>query len=279
MNKFLESLGVIALVCLSFVYTEKTVDVVKEYDEIMVEIKKQNNNYKVDAKDVLIDGDTIIPGLKGKQINENKSYSKMKRYGKFNSSLFVYEDLLPKKSIDDYLNKYIISGNPNKNMISIIFLVNENDDITDILSTLKEKNIKANFFIDSKWLEKNENLLFDIIKLGHNVGNLNIDNQNGNYSWTDTIVKKVGKQKNGYCYAAKKDSNILKYCSLLKNHTIIPNIIVDNYPLKEIKDKIKSGSIIALKINETTKKELGTVISYISSKGYKIVNLNEHLSE
>ena len=110
MKKLFESLGVITLICLSFLYTEKTVEVVKEYDEIMIEIKKQNKNFKVNAIDAIIDNNTIIPGLKGKKINEDKSYSKMKRYGKFNSNLLEYEDILPTISIKNNLDKYVISG-------------------------------------------------------------------------------------------------------------------------------------------------------------------------
>lgn len=279
MKKLFESLGVITLICLSFLYTEKTVEVVKEYDEIMIEIKKQNKNFKVNAIDAIIDNNTIIPGLKGKKINEDKSYSKMKRYGKFNSNLLEYEDILPTISIKNNLDKYVISGNSNKKMVSLVFLVDSESDINSIIKVLNNKKIKANFFIDATWLEKNEKLLLELIRSGHNVGNLNIENTTGNYAWTDNMIKKISNKNNGYCYSEKENEKLLKICSNTNNYTIKPTIISGNYPLKKIKENIKAGSIISLKINSTTIKELSLIINYINSKGYEISNLNDLLEE
>lgn len=281
MKKIFEGIGILSLVCLSFLYTEKAVDVVKEYDEIMVSIKEENENYKIEAKDAVIHEDTIIPGMKGKEVNINKSYSKMKRYGKFNSNLLEYNEILPTVTIQDNYEKYIISGNAEKNMVSLIFLVEENDSINDILKVLDEKEIKGNFFVDGKWLENHNEELVELIEQGHNVGNLsyNRDYTDSSYAWMDTFIKKVGKQEIGYCYNEVADSNALKLCALSKNYTIRPNIIVKNYPLKEIKDQLSAGSMISIPINKTVQKELPVIINYIVSKGYQITTLMEHLSE
>ena len=85
-------------------------------------------------------------------------------------------------------------------------------------------------------------------------------------------------------YSTKCEREEIEICSLFfcknsNNYTIKPNIIIEKYPLKEIKENIKPGSIIAIKINDTLTKELGLIINYINSKGYQIVNLSEHLSE
>ena len=237
MKKLFEGIGIVALVCISFVYTEQTVNVVKEYDEIMISIKKENDNYKVEAKDAIIQEDTIIPGINGKEVNINDSYSKMKRYGKYNSNLLSYQEVSPNISLKNQFDKYIISGNVEKNMISFIFLVEENDTIDSILHTLNSKKIKGNFFVDGKWLEKNNNELVNLIKQGHTVGNLsyNRDYSHSSFAWLDTFIKKVGKQEIGYCYNEVADVTSLQLCSLSKNYTIRPNIIVKNYPLKETK--------------------------------------------
>ena len=49
--------------------------------------------------------------------------------------------------------------------------------------------------------------------------------------------------------------------------------------LKIIKEKLQNAAIISLPINQTIEIELKTVIDYIKSKGYKIVKLDELLSE
>ena len=84
MKNFFQIVGIISLLCFSFIYTEKTVTVVKEFDDIMIQIKEQNELYKILPTEATIADDTIIPGLNGSEIDIDKSYSKMKRYGKYN---------------------------------------------------------------------------------------------------------------------------------------------------------------------------------------------------
>ena len=44
MFKIFRNIGLISLVFISFIYTEQLVSVVKEYDEIMIEIKNNADN-------------------------------------------------------------------------------------------------------------------------------------------------------------------------------------------------------------------------------------------
>ena len=281
MKKLFEAVGFITLICLSFVYTEKTVNVVKEYDDIMITIKEKNEEYKIKPKNAKIDKNTIIPGLKGKKINENKSYSKMKRYGSYNGNLLVYDEVKPTISVKNNFDKYIIKGNEEKNMISLIFIIGENDKIDKILKILKSRDIKANFFIDVLWLEKNEEKLIKIIKNGHNVGSigLNGDYSDSNYPWIDNKIKTTTKKDFSYCYNEVEDINALKICSNYNNYTIRPNIIVSKNPFAEVKEKISPGSIISFGVNDAVENEMSLIIEYIKSKGYTISTLEEHLEE
>jgi peptidoglycan/xylan/chitin deacetylase (PgdA/CDA1 family) len=281
MKKFFQTIGMISLICLSFIYTEKTVNVVKEVDSIMIEIKKENSKYKEEPVDAIIDSNTIIPGLNGKSINENKSYANMKRVGNYNPNLLEYQTVNPQKSIKKIYDKYVISGNSKKSMVSLIFIVKNNDNIDNILSILSSKNVKANFFIDSIWMENNNDKLTQLINSGHNVGNLsyNMDYTHSDFIWMDTIIKKIGKQKIGYCYSNENNDEALKICAIHKNYTIRPSIITSNHPSTEVKEAIKSGSIISFPINTVVNQQLSTIINYINSKGYKIDTLTNLLSE
>lgn len=281
MKTFFRNIGIITLLIFSFVVTEQTSMAVKDNDEIMIEIKKNISNFQTDAVDAYIGDDTIIPGINGKQVDINKSYENMKRLGYYNSNLIEYEILKPNISVQKKYDKYIISGNKNKNMISLIFLVEDNDNIDNILNILNEKNVKASFFIDGNWLEKNNDKSKEIYQMGHNLGNLSY-NRNYNSSsflWMDTIIKKVINQNFSYCYVETKNEEVLKICNMNKDYTILPNIIIkDNY-LTNIKNEIKSGSIISLKINKELENNLGIIINYIKSKGYILETLYNHLDE
>lgn len=107
------------IIIISFIYTKSLVSVVKNYDDIMIKIKQEKHKYYIKPIEAIIENDTIIPGIKGKEVDINKTYSKMKRYGKYEESLIVLKDIEVKNHIDK--DKYIISGNKNKNMVTLIF--------------------------------------------------------------------------------------------------------------------------------------------------------------
>lgn len=281
MKKFFSLLGLITLFIFSFYYTEKTVSVVKEFDEIMIEIKEFANTKKVDSENATIKEDTIIPGKNGLEVDINKSYSKMRKYGKFNESLLYTEEVTPKKTITNNYDKYVISGNPEKRQISFIFLVKNNDDVEKIVDIANNNNVKFNFFIDNDWLEKNNETVLNLINEKHSIGNIsnNFNYDDPDFAWIDTVIKRIGKQNTSYCYLEEKDNDALELCSINKNYTIIPNLILKNNIYTEIKEKVEPGNIISLEINDSVIKELPVVINYLKSKDFTITNLETHLSE
>lgn len=280
MKKFFEYLGLFTLVCFSFFYTEKTTSVVKELDDIMIKIKEKAPSYNTEVVEAIVNENTIIPGISGKEVDINSSYQKMRKMGVFNEEYFEYKYIKPKELLKNNLNKYIVSGNSNKNEVSLVFLVDERSNIHNILTILDGKQIKANFFVDGNWFEQNNDEVIKLIEEGHNVGNLsyNKDYQDSSFIWMDTIIKKIGHQNISYCYKTENKKD-LENCALQKNYTISPTIEVDKYPLINVKNNLKSGSIIAFKINNTLIKELELIIKYINSKDLNIVNLETLLNE
>lgn len=280
MKKLFQIIGFISLIGFSFFYTEKTISVVKEYDDIMINIKSVSNKYQKDYIDASIVGNKIIPGVSGVKVDLNRSYSKMKRYGSFEESLIVLKKVNPSILLEKNKHKYIISGNQNKKMVSLIFLVDANSNIDNIIKILDKKGVKGNFFVDGKWLEKNSNLVPILIRENHVIGNLSYNNDylDSSFVWMETIIEKIGKQSVGYCYTEVENKDIIDTCKLNDNYTIMPSIVVKNSPYMEVRENLKSGSIISFKINSRLEEELPIIINFIKSKGYKIENLNEHLS-
>lgn len=277
MKKYFQIVGIIALACFSFIFTEKTALMVRNSDTLMQAIKENESLYKIESVNASISGDTIVPGIGGKRVNDNKSYSNMKRLGEFNSNLLVYDYFLPEITLTKTYDKYVIGGNPRKKMVSIIIKVSDKDNINELIKVIGDT--KVNLFIDGSWLEKNESTLQNL--RNYNIGNLsyNSDYSKSGFIWMNTIINKYSNQKNKYCYQEEKNDDYLKICTLQKNYTILPSIVIKDNPLIEIKNNIKAGSIISLSINEKTIKELPLIINHINSKGYTIVNLDELLSE
>ena len=279
MKKIFQIIGLISLTCFSFFITEKTATVVSDLDEIMIEIKDKKDEYKNDPIDAIIKNNTIIPGISGRKVNVNKSYKNMKTNGYFSEKLFVYDYTKPKISIEDNIDKYIIKGNPNKRMVSLIFRLYGEDNIDDILSIINNYGIKATFFVDYNWFTNNNDLIKDMIKSGHIISPYMEDYTDSNFEWMDMVIKKVNKQTVGFCYNIDDNEDNLNICKLKGSYTIKPIVISDKTPLVDIKNKIESGSLMLLTNNSELKKELSTIIIYIKSKGFKITNLEEHILE
>ena len=272
-------IGLISLICFSFFITEKTSIVVSDLDDIMIEIKANYKKYKTDSKDAIIENNTIIPGIRAKEVNIKKSYKNMKTNGYYSDKLFIYDYKNPKVSLSDNIDKYIVKGNTNKRMVSLIFKVTNDTNIDDILNIINNYNIGVTFFIDSNWFTNNNQLIQELIKKGHNIGILMDDYSSSDYEWLDMVIKKINKQKNSFCYSIKDNETNLKSCIEKNNYPIRPIEINDTTPLVDIKEKLEAGSILSLNINSQVRKELSTIIIYIKSKGYNLDNLENHLLE
>ena len=279
MKKIFQVIGFITLLLFTFTYTNKITSVIKENDDLLKQIEDIENQYIIEPINAVIKDNTIIAGISGSKINVKESYKKMKKIDEFNTNLLVYESIKPEISVLDYYDKYIIKS--NKNEVSLLFLVEQNNNIEKILNILNNYEIKATFYVDGNWFENNNEKIIDLIEDGHTIGNLGYNysyNVNG-ISWMNTIVTKIGNQKYTYCYIEEENEDILKICKNNNSYTIIPNIIVKNNPLITIKQNLEKGSIISLKINDTTLNELPLIIEYINSKDLNIVNLEELLDE
>lgn len=279
MKKTFEVIGFLSLILFTFFYTSKITTVIKENDDLLIQLKEYQEQYKESAIDAVIIDNKISAGLSGSEINIKESYEKMKKVNSFNANLLVYEKIKPNISVLDYHDKYIVKG--KKESVSLVFLVEQTSNIEKILNILDNYDVKATFYIDGNWFENNNEKVIELIENNHTVGNLgyNYNYDVNGISWMNTIVTNIGKQKYTYCYLEEENDDFLNICKNNKSYTIIPSIIVKTNPLITIKKNLENGSIISLKINDSTIIELPLIIEYINSRNLNIINLEELLDE
>lgn len=279
MKNIIKFIGLLSLICFSFFYTDKVMDVALEQDKIMINIKNSKDNYKIKAIDAIINNDTIIPGIYGREVDIDKSYSNMKSIGIFHKNYFIYNDIKPDISIVDNRNKYIISANRNKQSVSLIFIINNFNDLNIMYNFIKTKDIKINLFFDYDILIDKINYLskFKNAKI-YSYGNNGIYTKD-NLIYINNLIERVTKNKANYCLVTKKDKDKLKICSDSLNYTIFPSLIIDNNLLYNVKNKLVKGSLILVDINDSNMKQLVSVIDYINSKGLEIEYIDDLLSE
>ena len=222
MQNFLKMVGLLVLFVMSFYYTEKTITVVRDMDEIMVELKQKSKAYTKESVDAKIKDDTIIPGISGKSVNLNKSYIKMKEYGKFNENLLVYQKKEPAHLLKENYDKFVIGGNKEKRMVSLIFLVDEQDEIDSIRTIVKRKKVGVTFFLDGEFVEANLEELEEIKKVGHTLGNYGYhqDYDDSSFIW---IVFKTCRTKAKLLFFKKEKYENFKCLSFVSKLYNRPN--------------------------------------------------------
>ena len=280
-KKVIQVISVTLLMLFSFFYTNKSIELIRENDPIMKQIKETNMKYKVEPVNATIIGNKIIPGKSGKEIDYQKTYAKMKKYGTYNETLTVLKEIEPAISADDYYDKYIVQGNTERKNVSLVFKTDTISNLLSILNILNQKNISATFFVDGLLLENNTSLFETMTQNNHELEILSYDNKydeiyfDSALNYLSSITKREGK----YCYAEYDQKEVIELCSKLKLHTIIPTVKTTTMPYKEIKDKLYNSAIISLPLSTITEEQLPAIIDYIKQKGYTFLSLEELLSE
>lgn len=280
LKKFFSSLGLMTLFVLSFFYTDKVVSIVREQDPLMIAIKEYKESLDIKPVSAIIDGDSIIPGINGCKVDEIASYQNMNPIGKFRANEMEYIEVVPKLSLKNIYNKYIVKG--NRSSISIIIKVNDLYNVDSILSLLSRNNVKASFFLDGEYIESNPKDLYDIIKEGHEIYN---DGYQGEYQeeyieWTNQIINQISKNTSNFCLAPKEEEDTLEICSNYKMHTIKPTKVLNFHTrFIDFNKTIEKGDILLFDNNDRTIEELNTTIHYLTKKGYTFEVLSKQLSE
>lgn len=278
---YLTVIGICLLTVFSFYYTNKLIEFSKSKDPIMIEIMKNKDDYNKLSIDALINNNYIIPGSEGLEVDVDKSYTKMKKLGKYNDNLYVYDVVKPTISIKDNYDKFVINGNITKKEVSLVFKADDLKNIENINKILFNNNVSATFFIDGNIKDDDINILKILDESNNYFGNLGY---NKKYSiktikYTNALLDRIDEDNHNYCYVEKDDINVLKTCSEVKMYTIKPMVVSNIFPFTYIKQNLENGKIFSLDTNSYTLKQLDLIIKYVRQKGYDFVTLEEILNE
>jgi len=113
-----------------------------------------------------------IPGYNGLTVDVEASFNRMIRNGKFDESLVVYKELPPAVRLADLPPAPIYKGNPEKPMVTFLINVAWGDEfIRPMLDVLDDHDVKVTFFLDGSWTAKTPDLVKEIYRQGHEIGN------------------------------------------------------------------------------------------------------------
>lgn len=266
------------LIAFSFYYTNKVAGIVRGKDPIMQSIKEEKANYEKKAINANVSGDNIIPGKNGKKVNIEASFQKMSQYGKYNDSLYVFDEVEPEVSINTYFDKYVESGREDSKDVALVFDILRFDNMDDVLSLLESNNVTATFFVDGLFMENNRSLLENVSKKGYEIELLSYNGSYDKIYFESSlhVLNDITKDRPKYCVAHYDKKEVLDICNSLSLHTVIPSVDTSNNSFGVVKNKLRGGSIIGL---SNSRVNLNTIINYIKQKGYNLVRLDTLLQE
>lgn len=266
------------LLLLSFIYTDKVFNEARGNDPLMKEVISYKRAHDVKPVEPKIKDDEMILGMSGLIINEEKSYKNMKEDDSFNKQKLVYDKAKPNTSIDKTYDYYITNG-ISKNMVSIIFKVNNSTNVSKLLSILAKTDVTVNFFIDGSYLEKNVETAFSMVNLNSEIYNLGYDNKYSKnmISVTNNLIESITLKDSLFCLNSTKNDNYKDICASKKMLTISPKLV--NPSIIDLKKNLSKGVMIAYDLDEFDTSKFNFIINVIESRGYKIKGLSKLINE
>lgn len=280
--------------------SHEIVNVTKTEDVLYKEIQQKKSMYTEAPQDAKIDKVwKKTPGRNGVKVDVKKSYDQMKKEGEFDESLLVYEQAPPKVTFKDLPSSPIYRGHPEKEMVAFLINVSWGTEyIPDILSILKENDIKATFFIEGKWAKENADLVKMIDEQGHTIGNhaynhpdmARLSNQEitEQITQTNTIIEAI-IDKTPKWFAPPSGSftdNVVDIAHNVKMETILWTVDTIDWKnpsvsvmMNRVMTDIHPGATILMHPTTSVVQGLSPMIKDIKKKGYNIGTIDQLVSE
>jgi peptidoglycan-N-acetylglucosamine deacetylase len=196
----------------------------------------------------------------------------------------------------------VTKAETTEKVVALTFDDGPTDNTDEILSILKEENVKATFFVTGREIEENFEEAKKLAEAGHEIGNHSYSHKRmvlkipsfikNEIEITDELIRKAGyegtiqfRPPNG-----KKLIVLPRYLDKHDRKTILWNMEPDSYPeiasdsekiVMHVNENIEPGSIILLHVmydsREESMKSVKGIITELKAKGYKFQTVSEML--
>ncbi|TNJ66158.1 hypothetical protein FE784_10785 [Paenibacillus hemerocallicola] len=135
-----------------------------------------------------------IPGYNGIEVDVEKTLSLAKQQRGEKEIPFVYKEVAPSVRLEDLGAQPIYKGNPKKPMAALMINVAwGNEFIGPMLDVLEREKVRATFFFDGSWLNKNIETAQVIQQKGHELSNHAYSHKNMSTLGREEMVKEIDR--------------------------------------------------------------------------------------
>ncbi|WP_258206320.1 polysaccharide deacetylase family protein [Paenibacillus radicibacter] len=240
----------------------------------------------------------LVPSYNGVEVDEVQTYRLAKNKGTLDESTFVYRELSPKINMDDLGSHPIYRGNPQKPMVSLMINVAwGNEFLNSMLNTLRQENVKATFFFDGTWLNKNLDVAARIREEGHELSNHAYTHKNMSTLSRDRATQEIVRTQElltsklgvtNRLFAPPSgdfDQETVDIAMSMKMRTILWTLDTIDWKnpgrdaiLSKISARIEAGSLILMHPTISSSQALPGMIRIIKERGLAIGTVSELIS-
>lgn len=270
-----------------------------ERQRLLTIISAEAEKRRIDPVDARIDRVwKAIPGYNGIEVDVEKTLEAALHAPPTNTIQYVFKEVEPKIKLNDLGPYPIYRGNPNKKMISLMINVAwGNEYIDSILKTLKRENVKATFFLDGSWLNKNADIAKRIQAEGHEMSNhaythpdmsaLSRQAQYNQISKTEALLKSALNVNNKWFAPPSGSFNqaTVQIAAEQGLKTVLWTIDTVDWKkppadsiIRKISMKLEPGALILMHPTSSTRDALAGLIATAKTRGYALGTVSETLS-
>src|SRR5699024_6545734 len=223
----------------------------------------------------------------------------MQKKGKFDESLLVYRQIPPEISLEDLPASPIYRGHPEKEMVTFLINVSWGTEyIPHILEVLKEKQVKATFFIEGKWAKENAEYVKMIADEDHIIGNHAYDHPDmarlssqeitEQIEHTNAIIKSIIDEEPKWFAppSGSYNNEVVKIADDLDMETIMWTVDTIDWKnpsvsvmIDRVMNHIHPGATILMHPTASVTRGLDELIDRIQQQGFRTGSIENLLSE
>lgn len=190
-------------------------------------------------------------------------------------------------------------GSTNQKMVSLTFNVDWGEEyLPGLLEILNNEDIKATFFVTGKWAERQPELVKQIVKAGHDLGNHGHGHRHLKNLSNEELVKEItGGEKILQAVSGQKprlfapaygevDDRISRVASHLGYEVVMWSLDTIDWQnpdvatiVKRVVPRIHNDAIILMHPTKPTVEALPQIIKQLKKEGYKMIPVSALIAE
>lgn len=239
----------------------------------------------------------LIPGYNGIEVDVPRSYALAKKLGRVDLRNLVIKEVEPEINLDDLPPAAIYRGNPKKPAVALMINVAwGTEHLEPILDILGQYQVRATFFLDGKWLERNKEMASKLLREGHELGNhayshpdlrkMSMAEIRMEIGKTEELIRQLGTRSLFFAPpAGAYDDRVVEVARQLNMYTVMWTLDTVDWknPAPEeivtrIVPRLENGALILMHPTLSTVQALPAIIEGALNKGMELGTVSEVLS-